>query len=84
MSATPSKTTSIVLGEHHQTFAASQISSGRYGSVSEVVRAGLRLLEEREMKLAALRAALEQGEKSPIAEGYSLERVLTRLGNTPR
>jgi antitoxin ParD1/3/4 len=83
MSAT-TKTTSIVLGEHHQAFAASQISSGRYGSVSEVVRAGLRLLEEREMKLAALRAALEQGEKSPVAEDYSLERVLTRLGNTPR
>jgi antitoxin ParD1/3/4 len=81
---TSPKNTSIALGEHFQAFVASQVSSGRFGSASEVVRAGLRVLEEREMKLAALRAALDEGERSPVAEGFSLDRVLTRLRSTPR
>lgn len=73
------KTTSIALGEHFNTFASRQVESGRYGSVSELVREGLRLLEERELKLNALRAALAEGKDSPIAEGYSLERVLAKV-----
>jgi antitoxin ParD1/3/4 len=81
---TTTKTTSIALGEHFNAFVASQVSSGRFGSASEVVRAGLRILEERETRLATLRAALEEGEGSPVAEGYSLQRVLTRLDNSPR
>jgi antitoxin ParD1/3/4 len=43
-----SKNTSISLGEHFTTFVESQIAEGRYASASEVIRAGLRLLEERE------------------------------------
>jgi antitoxin ParD1/3/4 len=81
---TTTKNTSIALGEHFTSFVASQVQSGRFGSVSEVVRAGLRLLEERELKLAELRAALEEGEHSPVSEGYSLQRVLTRLEKEPR
>ncbi|HCL22174.1 MAG TPA: type II toxin-antitoxin system ParD family antitoxin, partial [Halomonas sp.] len=52
----------------------------RYGSVSEVVRAGLRLLEETESKLERLQRLLDEGEQSGIAE-YSLESVITELDN---
>lgn len=58
------KNTSIILGSHFDQFISTQIQDGRYGSASEVVRASLRLLEEREQKLAALRQALVEGEES--------------------
>jgi antitoxin ParD1/3/4 len=67
------KNTSITLGSRFETFANEQVQSGRYGSVSEVVRAGLRILEERETKVEALRAALIEGEKSGKAD-YSLSK----------
>lgn len=58
------KTTSIALGDHFTGFLAEQVQTGRYGSASEVIRAGLRLLEEREVKLAELRALIAVGEAS--------------------
>ena len=58
------KNTSVVLGDHFEEFVAEQVSSGRYGSASEVLRASLRLLEEREKRLVNLRAALIAGEES--------------------
>jgi antitoxin ParD1/3/4 len=58
------RNTSIVLGDHFEGFVARQLASGRYGSTSELMRAGLRLLEEQEQKMEALRHALMDGENS--------------------
>ena len=62
-----SKNTSFSVGEHFSDFIEAQVSAGRYSSASDVVRAGLRLLEEQEAKLAALRAALIDGEESGVS-----------------
>jgi antitoxin ParD1/3/4 len=66
------KNTSISLGSHFDEFISAQVSIGRYGSVSETVRAGLRLLEEREAKVSILRQALIDGENSGKAD-YALD-----------
>jgi antitoxin ParD1/3/4 len=62
------KNTSITLGSYFDQFIQSTLSEGRYKNASEVVRAGLRLLEEEEQKIQALRLAIEEGIKSGIAE----------------
>ena len=74
------KNTSISLGEHFDSFITEQLESGRYASTSEVVRAGLRLLEEEEARLATLRHMLEIGEGSETAE-YSLDSLIEELDN---
>ena len=63
-----SKSTSIVIGDHFEGFIANQIARGRFGSASEVLRAGLRLLEAQEQELELTRRALEAGEASGISE----------------
>lgn len=68
-----SKNTSITLGDHFTGFVDRQLEKGRYGSASEVVRAGLRLLEEHEIKLSNLRAALIEGEESGPSEPFDLD-----------
>jgi antitoxin ParD1/3/4 len=71
-----SKNTSISLGDHFSRFVDRQLAEGRYGSASEIVRAGLRLLEEHEIRLEALRAALIEGERSGPSEPFDFDRFL--------
>lgn len=63
---------SIVVGTHFEAFIDEQISSGRFNNASEVVRAGLRLLERDEMKLTELRRLIEDGDRQ-IADGDYVE-----------
>ena len=72
------RNTSISLGGHFDEFIAQQLAEGRYGSASEVVRAGLRLLEDQEAKVRALRAALREGETGGFSE-YSLDSLVAEL-----
>lgn len=58
------RNTSVSLGEHFMVFINERVESGRYNSASDVVRAGLRLLEEHEAKVGALRGVLPGGEGS--------------------
>lgn len=67
------RNTSIALGAHFLGFVDGQVASGRFASASEVVHAGLRLPEEHEERLAALRAALAEGEASGPAEPFDLD-----------
>jgi antitoxin ParD1/3/4 len=70
------RNTSVSLGDHFADFVDRQVAGGRYGSASDVVRAGLRLLEEHETRLAALRAALVEGESSGAAQPFDVEGFL--------
>ena len=67
------RNTSISLDDHFADFLSREVSSGRYRSASEVVRAGLRLLEDRETHLAALRASLAAGEASGAPEAFDFD-----------
>lgn len=64
------RNTSISLGNYFEKFIESRISEGRYNNASEVIRAGLRLLEERENKVHSLKKAIEEGIDSGIAEDF--------------
>lgn len=72
------KNTSITLGEHFEDFINEQIREGNFSSVSETVRAGLRLLEENDVKLKVLRKALQDGEASERV-ACSLDQLLAEL-----
>ena len=71
--------TSISLGNYFNNFVQDSISAGRYKNVSEVIRAGLRLLEEEETKIIALRNAVQKGIESGIAQDFNPEKHLEEL-----
>ncbi len=76
-------TTSLSLGEHWEVFIKNEISSGRYGSASEVVRDALRSMEERKSKLDALRAHLmqgaEQANSGQFVDDFSMDSLIKDL-----
>jgi antitoxin ParD1/3/4 len=78
-------TTSLSLGEHWEVFIKNEISSGRYGSASEVVRDALRSMEERKSKLEALRAHLTQGaqqaKSGDFVDDFSMDTLISDLDN---
>lgn len=78
------RNTSITLSEHFEAFVEEQVAAGRYGNASEVIRAGLRLLEEREAKLEALRRAIVEGLESGPAEPFDVEAFLAKRGREPK
>ena len=73
------RNTSISIGDYFDSFIQNRISAGRYKNASEVVRAGLRLLEEEENKILALRASLQEGIDSGIAVDFNPESHLEKL-----
>lgn len=72
------RNTSMTLGNHFDDFISGQIETGRFSTASEVVRAGLRLLENSETKIEILRGLIKEGEESGIAE-YSYDNFIAEL-----
>lgn len=73
------KNTSFALGDHFAGFVEAQVAEGRFGSASEVVRAGLRLLEEHEAQVKTLRDALAAGEASGEPRAFDSGAFLKRM-----
>lgn len=73
------KTTTVALGPHFEEFIQASILSGRYNNASEVVRSGLRLLEDKEQKMAALRHAIKEGLDSGIAKDFDPDAYLEEM-----
>lgn len=73
------RNTSISLGDHFENFVDNSISTGRFKNASEVIRAGLRLLEEEENKAMALRNAIEEGWASGAAKNFDPKKHLEKL-----
>lgn len=72
------RNTSVSLGDHFATFIDAQVQTGRYSSASDVVRAGLRLLEEHEARVRALEAALIEGEESGPPQPFDFDAFIER------
>ena len=76
---TMGRTVTASLGPHYEEFIQNSIQGGRYNNVSEVIRAGLRRLEEDESRLVALKMALEEGESSPDVVDFDAKAFLEEL-----
>ncbi len=77
------RNTSISLGDHFESFIESTVSNGRFNNASEVVRAGLRLLEEEENRIQILRKAIQEGIESGRADNFDPKRHLETLKSSP-
>jgi len=73
-----SRSASIVIGDDHAAFIEREVAAGRYGSASDVVQAGLSLLEEQQAQVDALRSALIEGETSGPATTFDFEAFIAR------
>ena len=78
------RNTSISLGDHFENFVDSKVTTGRFKNASEVIRAGLRLLEEEENKIVVLRKAIDQGFKSGLVKNFNPKKHLTKLKSAKR
>lgn len=74
-----SRNTSISIGDYFDGFIQNRISAGRFKNASEVVRAGLRLLEEEENRIIALKEAIQEGIESGLAYDFNPELHLEEL-----
>jgi antitoxin ParD1/3/4 len=72
------RNTSFILGDHFDKFVITQVESGRYANATDVIRSGLRLLEEHEQRVEALRRALVEGEESGVAGPLDVEKIKRR------
>lgn len=77
-----SKNASVTLGEHFEKIIEKSIESGRYASASEVIREGLRLVDEREQKIKILSDAIEAGEKSGYVKNFDPIKHLEKLNRS--
>ncbi|MFZ1678924.1 MAG: type II toxin-antitoxin system ParD family antitoxin [Saprospiraceae bacterium] len=73
------KNTSVTLGKHFEQIIEQSIESGRYASASEVIREGLRLVDEREQKIKILKEAIEAGERSGYVKNFDPVEHLHKL-----
>ncbi len=73
------RNTSVSLGDYFENFVDSRISAGRFKNISEVIRAGLRLLEEEENKIILLKKAINEGVESGIAKKFDSKKHLESL-----
>lgn len=73
------RNTSVSLGDYFENFVDGRISEGRFKNASEVIRAGLRMLEEEENKIMALKKAINDGMESGIAENFNPKQHLESL-----
>jgi len=78
------RNTSVALGDYFENFVDSKVSAGRFKNASEVIRAGLRLLEEEESKLIALRNAIQEGINSGVAKNFDPKKHLAKLKSAKR
>ncbi len=74
-----SRNTSVSLGNYFDSFVQNNLATGRYKNASEIIRAGLRLLEEEEHKIIALKNAINDGIESGINHSFNSKEHLKEL-----
>lgn len=78
------RNTSIALGDHFENFVDNKVATGRFSNASEVIRAGLRLLEKEEAKVIALRQAIDEGFESGFVKNFNPQKHLEKLKSAKR